>query len=114
MSALRVPILAKVIESEILCLLSNSSSRPFFELSRRSLSLEEIIDLGIGNVLGLGDLDPSKNEPNNTEAKEDEANLASQVTLISIEHVRNTKSKSPGHEGIDEESDTKGLGSKDG
>lgn len=110
----QVPILAKIVEFETLCLLSDSSSRPFLEFSWRGLSLEEIIDLGISNVLGLGDFDPGKNEPNDTEAKEDEANLAPQVTLISIEHVRNTKSKSPGHEGVDEETDTKGLGSKDG
>jgi hypothetical protein len=75
-------------------------------------SLEQKVQLGIGDVLGLGDLDPGEDKADDAEAAEDQPNLAAEIALVRVEHVRDAEREHPRHEGVDEEPQTQRLGAQ--
>jgi len=74
--------------------------------------LEKQLQLGIRDVLGLRDLDPRQHEADGAEPAEDEPDLAAEISLVGVEHVRHAKGEHPGHEGVDQEAQAQCLGPK--
>jgi hypothetical protein len=71
-----------------------------------------VINLGIGNILCLRNLQPRKNKSNDAEPHKDKPNLATQVSLICVEHVRNAQGEGPSHECIDQKAEPEGFGAQ--
>ncbi len=68
--------------------------------------LKQIIQLRVGDVPRLGNVNPGQDKADDAEAAEDQSDLAPEVALVRVEHVGHAEREHPRHEGIDEETET--------